>query len=76
MSAVVSGIGAAAGLFGALFQKKPKTPAPVLAPQRDVATDLADQQDLQAKRRGAAANLLLGSKGAESSAGTKTALGA
>lgn len=56
-------------------QKKLPAPVATPTPQRDVASQIVAQQDLQAKRRGAAANLLLGAGGAESSTGNKTTLG-
>lgn len=67
------------GAFGVLspllFGKKPKVPDPVPQATRNEAAEEALKRDRVAKRRGAAANLLLGAAGAESSAGKKTSLG-
>lgn len=76
MGPVVSAIGGVAGL---LLGGKPKAKeqAPVLAPRRDQAREQALERDRVSKRRGVAANMILGAGGAESSTGSggKTALG-
>lgn len=72
-------IAAIGGVVGSLLLGKKKTPAqpaPTLAPQRNEARERADVRDRVSKRRGVAANLILGAGGAESSTGSgKTALG-
>lgn len=75
MTGVIPLVGSVVG--GLLFGKKkaPAQPAPVLAPQRNEAREAADARDRVSKRRGVAANLILGAGGAESSTGGKTALG-
>lgn len=67
----------AAGAASKLLAPKPKAaPAPTLAPRRDQARESALERDRVSKRRGVAANMILGASGAESSAGGgKTALG-
>lgn len=65
-------IGGAAGLL--LGGKKAKPPAALLQPTIDQAARDAQSRDLLSKRRGAAANAILGAKGAESAAG-KSRLG-
>jgi hypothetical protein len=71
-------IAAVGGLVSGLLFGKPKAPAqpaPTLAPRRDEAREAADLRDRVSKRRGVAANLILGAGGAESSTGGKNALG-
>lgn len=65
-----------AGLVGSKLLSKPAS-APVAAPMptRNAAAEAAMKSDQVAKRRGVAANLILGAGGAESSAGGKTTLG-
>ncbi|MFZ5704923.1 MAG: hypothetical protein ACOY5R_06610 [Pseudomonadota bacterium] len=61
----------ASALFG-----KPKMPAPVPVATRDMAAENAAASDEIRKRRGAAANVLMGFTGAEAStAGAKALLG-
>lgn len=63
----LSPLGAAVGLFGG-GKKSPKMlPGPVT---RDDARDAADRQDELLRRRGAAADMLTGTAGAEASAGS------
>ena len=67
------------GLLGGMTSKllaksSAAAPAPTPIPTRNAAQEAAMQNDQVAKRRGVAANMLLGASGAESSAG-KTALG-
>lgn len=66
----------AKGLFGllgsgaaSLLGGKKKPPKPLLQPTVDQAARDAQSRDVLSKRRGAAANAILGAKGAESSAG-------
>lgn len=77
MGPVVSLVGGAVGGLLGLGKKKPAAqPAPTLAPRRDEAREAADARDRVSKRRGVAANLILGAGGAESSTGSgKSALG-
>ncbi|MCP3730429.1 hypothetical protein M9978_08305 [Sphingomonas sp. MG17] len=66
------------GVVGGLLSGKKKTPeqpAPVLAPRRNEAREAADARDRVSKRRGVAANLILGAGGAESTTGSKGTLG-
>lgn len=80
MAAALPLLPLAFGVGGAAAQllMKPKTPkAPVATPvpTRNQAAEGAMARDRVSRRRGVAANLLLGAGGAESSAGGKTALG-
>lgn len=74
--AALSGLifGGVGGAIASLFSK-PKAPTPQPVPTRDMATEEAMKRDTVARRRGAAANALLGASGAESGTGGKTALG-
>lgn len=67
---LLSPFAAAAGLF-----KQPKAAAPRPTPTQDQAAMRAERQDVLAKRKGAAANLLTGALGAESKTGGKSSLG-
>lgn len=70
-------IGTAAGVAGTaatLLSKPKQVQAPVI-PTRNMAQERAQREDRVSRRRGVAANLLLGAQGAESSAGGKVALG-
>lgn len=64
------------GVAGKLLSKKKAVAAPaaVPIPTRNAAAEAVAKGDMLARRRGVAANLILGASGAESSAG-KTALG-
>lgn len=75
MGPIKAVVGVVGGLLG--IGPKPKEQAPVLAPRRDQAREQALQRDQVSKRRGVAANLILGASGAESSTGSggKTQLG-
>ena len=64
-------------LVGSLLGgKKQAAPASTPVPTRNDAAEAAEKRDLVSKRRGVAANMILGAGGAESSAGAKSALGA
>lgn len=68
------------GVVGGLLfgKKKPKAtaPQPTGLPTRNAAAELARGRDALAKRRGTAANMILGARGAEASGvGAKTRLG-
>lgn len=76
---MVAALPLAFGLVGGIASKllAPKAqaaPAPTPIPTRNAAQEAAMKSDQVARRRGVAANMLLGATGAESSAG-KTALG-
>jgi hypothetical protein len=63
------------GVASKLLASKPAAqPAPTPMPTRNAAAEAAIKDDLLARRRGIAANMLLGATGSESGAG-KTALG-
>lgn len=68
MKPIIGGIGTL--LFG-----KPKRPGVPLQARRDTAAEAAQNRDMLSQRKGAAANQLTGSLGAESAAGKKTNLG-
>lgn len=70
-SAVVS---ATAATASALI--KPKVPKQTPTPTRNEAAEQAQKRDLLSRRRTPAADMLMGAGGAESSAGSKTSLGA
>lgn len=72
---IVSAVAATAA-SGASMLSKPKVPKPTPQPTPNAAAEDALKRDQLARRRGPAANLLLGALGAESSAGKKTSLGA
>lgn len=71
-ASVVATIGSAA----VSLSNKPKMPAPLKQQTRNDAAEAAGKRDVLSRRRGVAANMLLGSSGAESQAGGKSALGA
>lgn len=64
----------AVGTAATLLSKPKQVQAPTV-PTRNMAQEAAQREDRVSRRRGVAANLLLGAQGAESSAGGKTALG-
>ena len=69
--------GAATAVAGKLLAPKPKQQAVApRPPTRNAAADALASSDRIGKRRGAAANAVLGARGAESTAGGKVALGA
>jgi hypothetical protein len=55
--------------------KKPKVPAPVLPPRRDVVRDQINRESMLMRRRGGAADIVTGAYGAEAPAGGKITLG-
>jgi hypothetical protein len=59
-------------LFG---KPKAKAQAPIQTPQRNDAAEAAAKRDVVSRRKGVAANLILGAGGAESSTGGKSTLG-
>lgn len=63
------------GLVGSKILKsvvgKKKQPKPLLQQSPDDAADLAKRRDMVSRRRGAAANAIMGAMGAESSAGKR-----
>lgn len=67
--------GVAGAAASTLLAKTPKPPKPLPAPTRAEAAEAAARSDRTARRRGVAANLLLGRAGAESGTGQKTQLG-
>jgi hypothetical protein len=75
MAAALPLVFGVAGLAASKLLSKPAS-APVAqpVPTRNLAAEAAAKSDQVAKRRGIAANLILGAGGAESSAG-KTSLG-
>lgn len=71
---IAAGI-SAVGVGAQLLTKKPAIPKQLKRPTQNKSAENAAKRDVLSKRRGAAANLLTGSSGAESSTGGKTALG-
>lgn len=71
---IASTVVGAAGVASSLLSKPKQVAAPVV-PTRNAAAERAQTEDRVSRRRGVAANLILGAQGAESSAGNKTALG-
>lgn len=69
---LISPIMAATGLL-----KKPKKQEPLVmpTPNRNMAAEAAAQNDILARRKGVAANALLGSQGQEAGTRGKTQLG-
>lgn len=74
MKAIGNVIRAPLKLLG-LIPKLPKPPAPNAPVTRDTATDAANAQDALYGRRGAAADLINGTGGAEAGSTSKTQLG-
>lgn len=67
-------VGAGAAAYSAM--QKPKVPKAVPTPTVNQAAEEAQRRDILARRRTPAADMLMGGGGAESSTGTKSALGA
>mgnify|MGYP001590452714 CR=1 FL=1 len=67
---------ASAAAAGAQALSKPKVPKQTPTPTRNEAAEQAQKRDLLSRRRTPAADMLMGAGGAESSAGSKTSLGA
>ena len=79
MSTAAVLIGAAvigAGASAAQALSKPKIPKAVPTPTVNQAAEAAQKRDVLSRRRTPAADMLMGTAGAESSTGAKTSLGA
>lgn len=73
---IAVGTAVAAQQVGKALSGKPKAPTATRLPTRNGAADALASSDRFNRRRGGAANAILGARGAESSAGGKTQLGA
>ena len=72
---LIGAIGALGGGAAALLNKPGKMPGLAPPPTRDDAAALALRNDELARRRGAAADIITGTSGAEARSGTRFVLG-